>query len=122
MNNKILIVDDTVTMRLTQKIMLENENFAIDMAQDGIEALESINKNMPDLLLLDIMMPNMDGIECCKKIKSNTDLKDIKIIMVTTKNEYVKVKEAFAAGCNDYISKPIDKTELIKKVKDLLQF
>lgn len=122
MANKVLIVDDTETMRMTEEMMLSNEGYEIQTAVDGVDALEKIAARKPDLVLLDIMMPRMDGIECCKRIKSDDNISDIKVVMVTTKSEYERVKEAFAAGCDDYITKPIDKTELIGKMKDLMKF
>jgi CheY-like chemotaxis protein len=122
MSNKILIVDDTETMRLTEQMMLKDEDCVIEMATNGAEALEMIRKNKPELVLMDIMMPVMDGIECCRQIKSDDQLSDIKVVMVTTRSEYSRVKESFAAGCDDYINKPIDKTELLTKVNDLLKF
>ena len=122
MANKILIVDDTETMRLAEQMMLADEGYEIDVAEDGIEAINKIALSRPDLMLLDIMMPRMDGIECCRRIKADDRLKDIKVVMVTTKSEYERVKEAFAAGCDDYVTKPIDKNELISKLRDLMKF
>jgi CheY-like chemotaxis protein len=122
MANKVLIVDDTETMRLAERMMLAGEGYEIDIAEDGLDALNKIGIARPDLVLMDIMMPRMDGIECCRRIKSDEKTKDIKVVMVTTKSEYERVKEAFAAGCDDYITKPIDKTELISKLRDLMKF
>ena len=122
MANKILIVDDTETMRLAERMMLAGEGYEIEIAEDGLEALDKIASARPDLVLMDIMMPRMDGIECCRRIKGEEKTKDIKVVMVTTKSEYERVKEAFAAGCDDYITKPIDKTELISKLRDLMKF
>jgi CheY-like chemotaxis protein len=122
MANKVLIVDDTETMRLAEQMMLAGEGYEIDVADDGVDALNKIAASHPDLVLLDIMMPRMDGIECCRRIKADDQLKDIKVVMVTTKSEYERVKEAFAAGCDDYITKPIDKNELISKLRDLMKF
>jgi CheY-like chemotaxis protein len=122
MANKVLIVDDTETMRLAEQMMLAGEGYEIDVADDGIEAINKIAISRPDLVLLDIMMPRMDGIECCRRIKADDRLKDIKVVMVTTKSEYERVKEAFAAGCDDYVTKPIDKNELISKLRDLMKF
>jgi CheY-like chemotaxis protein len=122
MTNRILIVDDTETMRLTQQMMLKDEDCEIEMATNGLDALEKIKANRPDLVLMDIMMPEMDGIECCRRIKGSPELSDIKVVMVTTRSEYARVKEAFAAGCDDYINKPVDKQELLTKVNDLLKF
>jgi CheY-like chemotaxis protein len=109
-------------MRLAEQMMLEGEGYDLDIAVDGEDALAKIQIKQPDLVLMDIMMPRMNGIECCERIKSDPRLKHIKIIMVTTKSEYERVKEAFAAGCDDYVTKPIDKSELITKMRDLLKF
>jgi CheY-like chemotaxis protein len=122
MASRILIVDDTETMRLYEHMLLSGQGYDLDMASDGAEAIEKIAQRKPDLVLLDIMMPRMNGIECCRKIKSSDETKDIKVVMVTTKSEYEKVKEAFAAGCDDYVTKPINRVELLAKMKELLKF
>jgi len=119
---RILIVDDTETMRLYEHMLLSGQGYELDMAENGIEALKKIEEVRPDLILLDIMMPRMDGIECCRQIKADESLREIKVVMVTTKSEYEKVKEAFAAGCDDYVTKPINRVELLSKLKELLKF
>ena len=75
MPNKVLIVDDTETMRLYEQMLLSGEGYDISTAEDGVEALSRIEEERPDLVLLDIMMPRMDGIECCRRIKQNDDTK-----------------------------------------------
>lgn len=122
MTSRILIVDDTETMRLYEHMLLSGQGYELDMAENGIDALKKIEQKKPDLVLLDIMMPRMDGIECCRHIKANDAWKEIKVVMVTTKSEYEKVKEAFAAGCDDYVTKPINRVELLSKLKELLKF
>ncbi len=122
MASKILIVDDTETMRLYEHMLLSGQGYELEMAENGVEALEKIKAVKPDLILLDIMMPHMDGIECCRLLKADNATKDIKVVMVTTKSEYGKVKEAFAAGCDDYVTKPINRVELLSKMKELLKF
>lgn len=122
MANRVLIVDDTETMRLYEQMLLSGQGYELETAADGIEALAAVETFKPDLVLLDIMMPRMDGIECCRRIKAGEAAKHIKVVMVTTKSEYEKVKEAFAAGCDDYVTKPIDKAELLTKIADLLRF
>ncbi len=122
MPSKILIVDDTETMRLFEHMLLSGQGYELEMAENGVEALEKIKLFQPDLVLMDIMMPIMDGIECCRRIKSDEKTKTTKVVIVTTKSEYVKVKEAFAAGCDDYITKPINRTELLSKTSELLKF
>ena len=113
-----------MVMRKTIQQLAESDPAiqVVAKAPDPYIARDQITKHQPDVLTLDVEMPRMDGIECCKQIKSNEEFKDIKVVMVTTKNEYGKVKEAFAAGCDDYITKPIDRTELISKIKELLKF
>jgi CheY-like chemotaxis protein len=122
MPNKILIVDDTETMRLYEHMLLSGQGYELEMAENGVEALKRIKEFKPDLVLLDIMMPEMDGIECCRQIKSDATIKHTKVVIVTTKSEYGKVKEAFAAGCDDYVTKPINRTELLSKMSELLKF
>lgn len=122
MANRILIVDDTETMRLYEQMLLSGQGYDVETVADGLEALAAIDSFRPDLVLLDIMMPRMDGIECCRRIKQGEATRDVKVVMVTTKSEYERVKEAFAAGCDDYVTKPIDKLELLTKIKDLLRF
>jgi two-component system, OmpR family, alkaline phosphatase synthesis response regulator PhoP len=121
MGKRVLIVDDTVTVRMYEKMILASEGYEIEMASDGVDAIEKISSNRPDLVLLDIMMPRMDGIECCKTIKSNRDTRHIKIIMVTTKGEPEKAQQAFSAGCDDYMTKPINNVELISKCRTFLK-
>ena len=122
MPSKILIVDDTETMRLYEHMLLSGQGYDLEMAENGVQALDKIKAFKPDLVLLDIMMPEMDGIECCRRIKSNNETKHTKVVIVTTKSEYGKVKEAFAAGCDDYVTKPINRTELLSKMSELLKF
>ena len=122
MTSKILIVDDTETMRLYEHMLLSGQGYDLDMAENGVEALKKIKEFQPDLVLLDIMMPEMDGIECCRQIKSDDATKQTKVVIVTTKSEYGKVKEAFAAGCDDYVTKPINRQELLSKMNELLKF
>ena len=122
MASKILIVDDTETMRLYEHMLLSGQGYELAMAENGVEALDKIKEIKPDLVLLDIMMPQMDGIECCRRIKADEVTREIKVVMVTTKSEYEKVKEAFAAGCDDYVTKPINRVELLSKLKELLKF
>jgi two-component system, OmpR family, alkaline phosphatase synthesis response regulator PhoP len=122
MASKILIVDDTETMRLYEHMLLSGQGYELDMAENGVQALEKIDAFKPDLVLMDIMMPEMDGIECCRRIKSNEKTKNTKVVIVTTKSEYGKVKEAFAAGCDDYVTKPINRVELLSKMGELLKF
>ena len=112
----ILLVDDTETVLMFEKMMLNGSGFRLRTARNGNEALSSVASNRPDLILMDIMMPELDGIETCRRLKGDPGTKDIPVVMVTTKGESNMVERAFEAGCDDYITKPIDKMELIAKV------
>lgn len=118
---RILIVEDTKTIVMVEKLMLAGHNYEIDTAGNGVEGLEKIKATRPDLVLLDIMMPEMDGIEMCRQLKSNPETRSIPVIMVTTKGEPERVEQAFIAGCEDYVTKPIDKVELTSKVSKYLR-
>lgn len=118
---RILIVEDTKTIVMVEKLMLAGQDYEIDTAGNGVEGLEKVRSLKPDLVLLDIMMPEMDGIEMCRRLKSDPETRTIPVIMVTTKGEPDKVEQAFVAGCEDYVTKPIDKFELTSKVSKHLR-
>ena len=120
MRKKILLVDDTMTVLMSEKMMLAGQGFQITTAGNGVEALAALEKERPDLILLDIVMPEMDGIEVCRQIKGNPDTVGIPVIMVTTKGEQEKVEASFEAGCNDYVTKPIDKLQLLTKIRNFV--
>jgi CheY-like chemotaxis protein len=117
---RILIVDDSQTVITFQKMMLRDEGYEIATAPNGRVALELIKKSPPDLVLMDVMMPEMNGVECCKHLKSDAATKHLPIIMVTTKGNQTMVTSAYTAGCNDFVTKPIDKAELLRKIKTQL--
>ena len=120
MKKKVLLVDDTKTVIMSEKMMLMGQGFEVDIAGNGLEAIDKVASFNPDVILMDIMMPQLNGIEACQRIKSNPETKDIPIIMVTTKGEREKVEAAFAAGCNDYVTKPINKLQLLTKIRNVL--
>ena len=121
-NAKILVVDDEEHIRKIVKFQLEKAGYAVETASDGLEALKSIDTHHPDLVLLDLMMPNMDGYEVCKRLKSNYQTNHIPIIMVTAKAELENKLQGFEDGANDYITKPFALTELLVRVKNVLQW
>lgn len=113
---KILIVDDVVSNVLLLKVLLTNEKFNIVTASNGVEALEQVEKEKPDLVLLDVMMPGMSGFEVAQKLKANPDSREIPIIFLTALNSTADIVKGFQAGGNDFISKPFNKEELIIRV------
>ena len=113
---KILIVDDVMSNVLLLKVLLTNEKFAIATASNGRQALEQVEKGNPDLVLLDVMMPDMSGFEVAQHLKSNPKTADIPIIFLTALNSTADIVKGFQVGANDFISKPFNKEELIIRV------
>ena len=112
---KILIVDDVMSNVLLLKVLLTNEKFAIATANNGQQALEQVDKEHPDLVLLDVMMPDLSGFEVAQRLKSNPDTADIPIIFLTALNSTTDIVKGFQVA-NDFISKPFNKEELIIRV------
>ncbi|GLC30086.1 response regulator transcription factor [Clostridium omnivorum] len=119
MSNKILIVDDDAEIRKVTGIYLANEGYEILKAENGIEALKCIEDTEVDLILLDIMMPEMDGIEVCMKIREKQLV--MPIIFLSAKSEELDKIQGLASGADDYITKPFNAMELIARVKSNLR-
>ncbi len=113
---KILIVDDVMSNVLLLKVLLTNEKFNIATASNGTQALEQVKAENPDLILLDVMMPDMDGFEVAQRLKKDPTTNDIPIIFLTALNSTADVVKGFQVGANDFISKPFNKEELIIRV------
>jgi len=119
---KILVVDDNLNnIRLLTDI-LEDENFTVYTADNGAAVLAMVHTLKPDVILLDIMMPGLDGFEVCKLLKNDFDSKDIPVIMVTAKTEGIDIKKSLEMGAFDYIKKPIDEIEVIARVQSAIWF
>ena len=117
----ILLVDDNAQNLELMQAFLEELPCQIRTASDGVEAIESIDRSCPNLVILDVMMPRMSGIEVCQKIKSQPSTRDTVVIMVTALNEVSDYERAVECGTNDFITKPVNKIELIARVKSLLE-
>ena len=118
---KILLVDDEPDILEIVGYNLKNEGYQVYTANNGVEALKSAKKITPNLILLDIMMPEMDGIETCEKIRAIKSLENTLIAFLTARNEDYSQVAGFDAGADDYITKPIKPKVLISKVKSLLR-
>ncbi|MFP4403183.1 MAG: response regulator transcription factor [Nanoarchaeota archaeon] len=118
---KILIVDDEPQIVDLVKLMLGEESYDFIEAYDGFDALEKAKTQLPNLILLDIMMPGMDGYEVCQKLRANPKTKNIVIAMVSAKKEDHDILEGIDVGAVAYITKPFDGFELGEKVKELLE-
>ena len=119
--SKILLVDDNQQNLELIQAYLEALPVEITTARDGVEAIESINQDPPDLVLLDVMMPRMSGFEVCQKLKTNPDTRDIVVIMVTALHEVADYERAVESGTDDFLSKPVNKLELLTRVRSLLR-
>lgn len=116
---KILLVDDAGTILMMERMILSNE-YEIVTAKDGQEAVRVAHAEKPDLILLDVMMPKMDGFETCKQIRASAEIGTTPIIMVTTRAEEKNVEFGYQNGCNDFIAKPFNKMEMVAKIKNCL--
>jgi len=117
----VLVVDDNQQNLELLQAYLEDMDCETVPAHDGLEALEIISKNAPDLILLDVMMPKMSGFEVCKRVKNDPKSSDIPIIMVTALNEFGDIERGIDSGTDDFLSKPINKLELVTRVKTMLK-
>jgi DNA-binding response OmpR family regulator len=117
---KILLVDDSATTLMMEQMVLRGQPYQILTAKNGREAVAAAAAEKPDLILLDVVMPEMNGFEACRQIREQEATKYVPIIMVTTKGEEQNVETGFESGCSDYITKPINGSELLTKVRGYL--
>ena len=117
---KILLVDDSNTALMLEKMILNGAHYDLLTAKDGLEGVEKAIAEKPDLILMDLVMPRLDGFEACKRLRENEVTKKIPIIMVTTKGEAENREIGFKNGCSDFVTKPFNNSELLVKVKKLL--
>ncbi len=121
MANRILIADDNEPNRELLDAYLAGIDCETEIAVDGQDTLDKVASFKPDLILLDIMMPKLSGFEVCKKIKEDPASKKIMILMVTALNELGDIERAVTAGTDDFLSKPVNKVELTKRVQNMLR-
>jgi two-component system, cell cycle response regulator len=114
---KILLVDDTRLVLELEKSFLKLSHVDVLTAMNGVEALDLIRKDPPDLIFMDMNMPVMDGISCCTLLKGDPFLCDIPVVMLTTAGREGDRERAMKAGCNDYLTKPIDRREFLEKAR-----
>lgn len=119
---KIMIVEDDIFISDIYQMKFNQEGFEVSLATSGVDALQQLQNVIPDIILLDIMMPEMDGVETLKEIKKIEKIKDIPIIMLTNISEREKVKECFQYGLNDYLIKSnFTPSEVVEKINLLLE-
>lgn len=114
---KILIVDDEPNIVMSLEYIFKKENFDVFIARDGAEAIEIVENDIPDIIILDIMMPNVDGFQVLKYLKGHEDLNQIKVIFLSAKNKVSDIELGLQLGADKYISKPFSIKKLVKEVK-----
>jgi two-component system, OmpR family, alkaline phosphatase synthesis response regulator PhoP len=119
--SKILIADDNLTNVELLEAYLADVDCEIAVATDGCQTLDKVAEFQPDLILLDIMMPKLSGFEVCKAIKRDPATSQIMVLMVTALNEQGDIERAVSCGCDDFLSKPVNKLELLKRVENMLR-
>jgi len=120
MKKKVLLVDDSNTVLLMEKMILSKEPFDVIVAHDGVEGIEKAKREQPDVILLDVIMPRLDGLSACAILRGDAATAHIPIVMVTTRGEESNIETAFRNGCTDYVTKPINAVELLAKLNDIL--
>lgn len=120
-DKKILLVDDSSTTLLMEEMLFrEHTSFGVVMARNGQEAVQKAIAEQPNLILMDVIMPKMNGFEACREIRKHAALQRVPIIMVTSRGESYHVEQGFESGCNDYVTKPFNGSELIAMVNGYL--
>jgi DNA-binding response OmpR family regulator len=120
MPKEILIVDDEPSIVVPIQFLMEQQGYSVIIAENGHDALDMIYKYIPDLILLDIMLPGIDGYEVCEIVRLNPKLRSVKVIFLTAKGREVEIAKGLALGADAYITKPFSNAELVAKVKTVL--
>lgn len=114
---KVLLVDDSATALMFTQMLLGTSAYVISTARDGREAVQKATSELPDVILMDVVMPHMTGIEACRALRASALTASIPIILITTRGDSDSVATGFASGCNDYVTKPINGPELFRKLR-----
>ncbi len=120
MSYKILVADDEPNIVLSLEFLMQQAGFEVRTVGDGDAALAAMERETPDLVLLDVMMPKRDGYEVCQTIRQNPAWKDVRIVMLTAKGRDVEREKGLAMGADDYVTKPFATQELVAKVNEIL--
>jgi len=117
---KIVIVDDEPNIVMTLEYTFKRNGFDVYIARDGGEALEILSKVVPDVIMLDIMMPKVDGYETLKQIKDNETLKDLKVVFLTAKNKASDIEKGLKLGADKYLTKPFSIKKIVSEINELM--
>jgi DNA-binding response OmpR family regulator len=118
---KVLIVDDEPSILMSLEFLMKKEGYEVFIARDGQEALEIIQREIPHVVLLDVMMPNVDGYEVCRFIRANESYNHCKVIFLSAKNKELDIEKGYAVGANLYVAKPFSTRSLITQVRNLTE-
>ena len=121
MPKKVLIVDDEPGIIVALQFLMEQSGYATTVAFSGEEAMEAVARHHPDLILLDIMLPVVDGFEVCQRVRENPDWNDIRIVLVTALGSEANVTKGLDLGADAYVTKPFSNADLVAKVRELLE-
>lgn len=120
MSKRILIADDEANIVISLEFLMKREGFDVEVAVDGEAALKAVAENVPDLILLDVMLPKKDGFEVCQQIRTNPVWQSVKIIMLTAKGRDTQIAKGLALGADTYMTKPFSTKDLMTQIKQLL--
>ncbi len=120
MSKRILIADDEPNIVISLEFLMRREGFDVQVATDGETVLQAISTQLPDLVLLDIMLPKMDGFEVCQQIRANPAWQSLKVVMLTAKGRDTEVNKGLALGADAYMTKPFSTRDLVTQVRQLL--
>jgi len=120
LGKKILVVDDEPNIVRSLTFVLDKGGYDVSIAGDGVEAMSMIRESKPNILILDVMMPNKSGYDVCSEIKSDPELQDIHVVMLTAKGQVGDREAVLSQGADEYISKPFSPIEILARVKELL--
>ncbi len=121
MAKKILIVDDEPNIVVPLEFLMKQSGYEVTIARNGKEVFDSIATERPDLILLDIMLPDINGFEICHSIRTDYDMQDVKIILLTAKSRDADINKGMAMGADAYIIKPFSTKDLVQKINDMIQ-
>jgi DNA-binding response OmpR family regulator len=116
---KVLIVDDEPNIVMSLDFLMRKAKYEVFIARNGQEALHIAQAQLPELVILDIMMPDIDGYEVCRQLRSNADMQHAKIVFLSAKSKESDLQQGYAAGANLYLTKPFSTKDLMKKVQEL---
>ena len=120
MSQRILIADDEPNIVISLEFLMKREGFNVQVAMDGEAALQAIAAQLPDLILLDVMLPKLNGFEVCQQIRAHPQWQSLKVLMLTAKGRETEVSKGLALGANAYMTKPFSTRDLVAQVRQLL--